>query len=159
MTNPSSFSVILDHPVGRVWETVRDFNSYPLWVNGVSESRIEEDLPGTTVGAVRDFVIAGAHTRQRLVAHSDVDRYFTYQSCGALAMDDGSGRTRTLFSYQGTLALRPVADGDRCFAEWSSTYACPHEDEAFWAHWWAASLPTWLESLRGYHDRSAEPVR
>lgn len=153
MTYQASFSVTLDHPVGNVWDTVRDFNSYPLWVNGVTESHIEDDLPGTTVGAVRDFVIADAHTRQRLAAHSDVDRYFTYQSCAPMELVDDSGRTRTLHGYHGTLALRPINDRDRCYAEWSSTYTCPHEDEEFWAQWWGTSLPTWLESLREHLDR------
>lgn len=153
MIDQATFSVILDHPVRNAWETGRDFNSYPLWVNGVTESRIEEDLPGTTVGAVRDFVIAGAHTRQRLVAHSDVDRFFTYQACDPLELVDDAGRTRTLHTYQGTLALRAVGEGDQCHAEWSSTYACPPEDETFWAQWWASSLPSWRESLGEHFDR------
>jgi hypothetical protein len=35
MNNQASFSVILDHPVGSVWDTVRDFNSYPLSRRGL----------------------------------------------------------------------------------------------------------------------------
>src|SRR3954466_313643 len=120
MQNRSSYSVVLDHPAAQVWATVRDFNSYPVWVNGVTHSSIEGDLPGTAVGAVRDFVIGGGHTRQRLVAHSDVDRFFTYESCDPFELVDDAGRARILDSYQGTLRLRSVDDGDRCFAEWSS---------------------------------------
>jgi len=47
-------------------------------VDGVDESHIEEDLSGTTVGGVRNFAMGGFRTRQRLLAHSDVDRFFTY---------------------------------------------------------------------------------
>ena len=136
-----------------MWDTVRDFNSYPVWVDGVTESHIEEGLPGTTVGAVRDFVIGGAHIRQRLVAHSDVDRAFTFES-GRL---DGAGRrggahSRFLHAYEGTLALRTVDDGDRCFAEWSTLYECPEDDEVFWTESWGAAVPSWLGSLRKHLD-------
>jgi hypothetical protein len=150
MKSQTSFSTVLEKPVGRVWATVRDFNSYPVWVDGVTESRIEDDLPGTTVGAVRDFVIGGAHIRQRLVAHSDVDRAFTFESCDPMELDDETGRARTLHSYRGTVALRAVDDGDRCFAEWSTAYECPQDDEAFWNEWWAAAVPGWLVSLRDH---------
>lgn len=52
--------------------------------------------------------------------------------------------------YQGTLRLRPIVEGDRCFAEWSSEYDCPPGDGAYWAEWWAAMLPSWLSSLRDH---------
>lgn len=153
MKSTTSFSMVLEKPVGRVWATVRDFNSYPVWVDGVTESRIEGDLPGTTVGAVRDFVIGGAHIRQRLVAHSDLDRAFTFESCDSMEVPDDAGRARTLQGYEGTLVLRAVDDGDRCFAEWSTAYECPQEDEAFWATWWDAAVPGWLGSLREHLDQ------
>ena len=146
--NSAYYSVVLDQPAQEVWDTVRDFNSYPVWVNGVEDSHIENDLSGTTVGSVRNFAIRGARTRQRLVAHSDADRFFSYESCAPLKVGDESGATRTLLQYQGTLQLTPVVEGDRCFAEWSSMYRCPAEDDAYWADWWATSLPTWLTSLK-----------
>jgi len=51
----SFYSTVLEYPASQVWDVVRDFNSYPIWVNGVNDSRIEEDLSGTSVGAIRDF--------------------------------------------------------------------------------------------------------
>ena len=152
MNSQTSFSTVLEKPIGRVWDTVRDFNSYPVWVDGVTHSHIEGDLPGTTIGAVRDFVIGGSHIRQRLVAHSDVDRAFTFESCDSMELDDEAGRTRTLHAYEGSLALRTVDDGDRCFAEWSTAYECPEEDEAFWSEWWGTAVPGWLGSLRKHLD-------
>ncbi len=150
MSNSAYFSVVLDQAAQEVWDTVRDFNSYPIWVHGVEDGHIEADLSGTAVGSVRTFTIGGAHTRQRLVAHSDADRYFSYESCTPLEASDESGATRTLLHYQGTLRLRTVVEGERCFAEWSSKYGCPPEDDAYWAAWWATSLPAWLTSLKGH---------
>jgi hypothetical protein len=150
MKSQTSYSMVLEEPVGRVWATVRDFNSYPVWVEDVTESRIEGDLPGTTVGAVRDFVIGGSHVRQRLLAHSDVDRAFTFESCEPMELEDESGRTRTLHAYRGTVALRAVDDGDGCFAEWSTVFECPSDDHEFWNHWWATAVPGWLGSLRDH---------
>ena len=150
MNNSAYYSVVLDQPVQEVWDTVRDFNSYPIWVNGVEDSHIENNLSGTAVGSVRNFAMGGARTRQRLVAHSDAGRFFSYESCAPLTIDDESGVTRTLRQYQGTLRLTPVVEGDRCFAEWSAKYGCPPEDDAYWADWWAKALPTWLTSLRNH---------
>jgi formylglycine-generating enzyme required for sulfatase activity len=38
---------------------VRDFNAYPAYIDGVTESRIEDDKGGDAVGAVRCFVYRG----------------------------------------------------------------------------------------------------
>lgn len=150
MNNSAYYSMVLDQRAQEVWDTVRDFNSYPIWVNGVEDSHIEGDLSGTAVGSVRDFTIGGARTRQRLVAHSDADRFFSYESGAPLEVRDESGVTRTLLQYQGTLRLTSVVEGERCFAEWSCKYACPPEDDAYWCAWWATSLPTWLTSLKDH---------
>lgn len=143
MSHRATYSVVLDLPVDQVWQTVRDFDSYPLWVDGVTESHIEDGLSGTAVGAVRDFAMGGGRTRQRLLAHSDAERYFTYESCTPLVIEEG-----TLHRYEGTLRLRRIADGERTFAEWSAEYDCPPADVEYWADWWSRSLPEWLDSLR-----------
>lgn len=54
MTDGAYFGVLLDSPASRVWEVVRDFNSYPVRVNGVTDSHIKDGLPGTAAGGVRD---------------------------------------------------------------------------------------------------------
>ena len=149
MSHNAYYSVVLDRAAPEVWDTVRDFNSYPIWVNGVHDSHIEDDRSGTTVGGIRDFAMGGARTRQRLLAHSDAARFFTYESCSPLEIDVSDG-VRVLLHYQGTLRVTPIVEGNRCFAEWSSGYECPHEDAEYWAEWWASSLPTWLASLRDH---------
>ena len=46
------YSTVLDHSIDRVWSLVRDFNNYPRYIDGVSESMIEDDRRGDEVGAV-----------------------------------------------------------------------------------------------------------
>jgi hypothetical protein len=146
MTQHASHSIVIETPRNQVWSTVRDFNSYPTWVDGVTDSHIDDDLTGTTVGAVRDFGLAGQRQRQRLVAHSDVDCYFSYEGAGGFDIADG-GVQRSIDWYRGTLRLRDVGGGAACLAEWSAEYSCPASDVAYWDAWWAAALPEWLGSL------------
>jgi ribosome-associated toxin RatA of RatAB toxin-antitoxin module len=44
-------SSVLDHPLERVWSLVRDFNSYPRYIDGVTESVIEDNKRGDEAGA------------------------------------------------------------------------------------------------------------
>ena len=146
MTEHASHSIVVTTPAAEVWRVVRDFNSYPAWVDGVTDSRIEDDLAGTTVGAVRDFGLAGHRQRQRLVALSDVDRYFSYEGVGGFVTADGAVQ-RCIDWYRGTVRLRDVGAGAACLAEWTADYLCPPADADYWAAWWAEALPEWLGSL------------
>jgi hypothetical protein len=53
------YSTVLEHPLGTVWSLIRDFNNYPAYIDGVSESVIEDDKRGDEVGAVRRFCYRG----------------------------------------------------------------------------------------------------
>ena len=65
------YSTVLNHPLETVWALIRDFNNYPAYIDGVSESVIEDDKGGDEVGAVRRFCYLGNWIRQRLAGHSD----------------------------------------------------------------------------------------
>ncbi|MBV9845496.1 MAG: SRPBCC family protein [Kutzneria sp.] len=153
MSHSAYYSAVLDRPAREVWNVVRDFNSYPIWVNGVDDSHIEDDLSGTTVGCVRNFAIRGSRTRQRLWAHSDSRRYLTYEGCGPFRLEV-DGAARTIGHYKGTLRITPIVADDHSFAEWSSRYECSAGDADFWADWWDRSLPEWMSSLRDHLSRT-----
>ena len=53
------YSTVLDHPLETVWSLIRDFNNYPAYIEGVSESVIEDDRGGDEVGAIRRFCYLG----------------------------------------------------------------------------------------------------
>ncbi|WP_334509567.1 SRPBCC family protein [Bradyrhizobium sp. AZCC 1693] len=72
------YSTVLNHPLETVWDLIRDFNNYPAYIEGVSESMIEDDRGGDEVGAVRRFCYLGNWIRQRLAGHSDEAHTLTY---------------------------------------------------------------------------------
>jgi Polyketide cyclase / dehydrase and lipid transport len=66
--NKFYYSTVIDQPADRVWSLIRDFNSYPVWVEGIKESHIEDGKAGDAVGAIRNFSNGNARIRQRLLA-------------------------------------------------------------------------------------------
>src|SRR5690242_20667039 len=96
-------SAVIDAPIGRVWEILRDFNSHTAWHPVVAESQIEGNEPSDRVGCVRNFTLRdGAHVREQLLALSDQERRFTYCILDAdIPLD----------RYVATVQLKPVTDG------------------------------------------------
>jgi hypothetical protein len=54
----ATYRAVLDHPVEIVWSLIRDFNNYPAYIDGVTESLIEDDKRGDEVGPSGVFSIA-----------------------------------------------------------------------------------------------------
>jgi uncharacterized membrane protein len=138
------YSTVLEQTADQVWAIIRDFNSYPAWVESVTESLIEEGRSGDSVGAIRNFVESGTRIRQRLLAHSDLDRFYTYESCEPLG---------AITYYQGTGRVMPIVDGNRAFVEWSVTFDCPAEEQANCTKLLKEAMPEWLKSLRAVLER------
>jgi hypothetical protein len=142
------YSTVFEQTADQVWRAIRDFNSYPEWVASVSESHIEDGKPGDAVGAIRNFVEYGTRIRQRLLAHSDLDRSYTYESCGPLG---------AISYYRGTARVTPIVDGDRAFVEWSVGVECPDAEREHCAALLEQAMPQWLNSLRAMLEgRTAE---
>src|SRR4029453_7987367 len=72
------YSTVLNHPLETVWSLIRDFNNYPAYIDGVSESVIEDEKNGDEVGAVRRFCFLGKWVRRGLVVHSDDPHLLSY---------------------------------------------------------------------------------
>ena len=121
---------------------IRDFNSYPRWVDGIDESFIEEGRAGDAVGGVRNFLYEGNRIRQRLLAHSDRDRSMTFEMCEPHPMP--------VTDFVATLRVTPVVDGDRAFVEWSATFECAPDQREYWTDQFPRvdGFARWLESLR-----------
>jgi hypothetical protein len=134
------YSTIFREPAPEIWKIIRDFNNYPVWVNGAGESRIEDGKSGDAVGAVRHVLYWGRHIRQRLLALSDTECAQTYAFCGEPSLP--------VATFQATLRVTPVIDGDRAFVEWWADFDCElaRRDELVGTlRGWFAE---WLESLR-----------
>jgi NADPH:quinone reductase-like Zn-dependent oxidoreductase/uncharacterized protein YndB with AHSA1/START domain len=110
-------SAIIDAPIERVWEVLRDFNSHDQWHPAVADSHIEGGEASDQVGCVRNFHLRdGAHVREQLIALSDSDYISTYCILDA---------TVPLLRYVATQQLKRVTDGNRTFLHWQSTFDTP----------------------------------
>lgn len=150
------YSTVLDHPVETVWSLIRDFNNYPVYIDGVTESAIEDDRRGDEVGAVRRFRYGGNWIRQRLGAHSDDQHCLTYVGIDPFEVPAGAvSETPTSARYQGTMHLLPVTDGARTFIEWSVTLDPVSGRAEPWRNLLLTLIPEWTDSLRRTLNRNA----
>ena len=112
-------SSVIDAPIGKVWDRIRDFNGLPGWHPRMIESAIEDGKAATEIGCVRNFKVAsGATVREKLLAFSDDDHLTTYSIIGHPA---------PISNHTATLKLERVTDGDRTFAVWTSQFDAPEE--------------------------------
>ncbi len=141
----SYYSTIFERPVDDVWGAIRDFNNYPLWVDGAGESEIEAGKSGDSVGAVRNVLYNGIRRRQKLLVLSDIDRTQTYNF-----VSEAPIHTR---NFQATLRVTPVIDGDRAFVEWWATFDCDLDRSEERVEFFRGAFANWLESLRRHLAR------
>ncbi len=149
MTITAYYSTVLDHPVETVWSLIRDFNNYPVYIDGVTESVIEDDKRGDEVGAVRRFNYGDNWIRQRLGHHSDRERSLTYIGIDRLAFPPGIvAAAPSPSGYEGTMHLLRVAEGERTFIEWTVELDTAPGEEEPWHRLFLSWIPEWTDSLR-----------
>jgi hypothetical protein len=150
----SYYSTVFEQSGDEVWRAIRDFNNYPVWVDGAGESEIEDGKSGDAVGAVRNVLYNGSRRRQKLLALSDVERAQTYAFEGEAPIPAQN--------FQATLRVTPVIDGDRAFVEWWATFDCEPERREERIVFFRDAFAGWLESLRRHLEfsrpRAEEPV-
>lgn len=134
------YSTVFEQSARDIWQIIRDFNSYPVWVAGAGESRIEDGKSGDAVGAVRNVLYQGRQIRQRLLAQSDVERSQSYEFCEA--------PTLPMTGFRATLRITPVTDGDRAFVEWWADFDCEVARRGELTETLRGWFGKWLESLR-----------
>ena len=110
-------SSIIDAPVEKVWARIRDFNGLTSWHPRMVESHIEDGKSADEIGAVRNFTLAsGPKIREKLTEFSDEDFLVSYSIIEHPA---------PISNHTATLKLRRVTDGNRTFAEWTSSFDAP----------------------------------
>ena len=127
-------STVIDAPADEVWARIRDFNGLPVWHGGmVATSEIEKGKAGDQVGSVRSFTLTNdAHLREKLLAHSDLDRSYTY--------DFQKHPFEGVENYVATIRVTPVTDGDRSFVEWWTTFDCAPDKIGYWEGFFATEV-------------------
>jgi Polyketide cyclase / dehydrase and lipid transport len=136
----SYYSTIFEQSADDVWNVIRDFNNYPIWVDGAGESRIEAGRAGDSVGAIRNVLYNGTRRRQKLLALSDADRSQTYAFAGEAPIPARN--------FQATLRVTPVVEGNRAFVEWWATFDCEPDRCEERIAFFREAFAGWLESLR-----------
>lgn len=134
----SFYSIVLDHSADAVWGTIRSFADYD-WSGVVSQTVIEDGKAGDQVGAVRRVHVGDRVIRQRLLAHSDSERRYTYAFL----------EPAPVRNYRATIAVSPVTDSGQAFVEWSATFDCNEDAIDRWTDFFAREgFARWLGSLR-----------
>ena len=126
-------STVIDAPADAVWAKIRDFNGMPDWYPEViATSEIEDGKAGDQVGAIRSFTLGdGTHLREKLLAHSDEKRSYTYNF------------QKTPFdvdNYNATIRVVPITDGGKSFVEWWTTFDCDRDQQEHWTGFFANEI-------------------
>ena len=145
----SYYSTVFEQAADEVWRIIRDFNNYPVWVDGAGESAIEDGKTGDTIGAVRNVLYNGSRRRQKLLALSDIERAQTYAFEGVAPMP--------VWNFQATIRVTPVVDGNRAFIEWFATFDCDPEGQDERIAFFRDAFAGWLASLRRHLDSVKQP--
>jgi len=144
----SYYSTIFEQSADEVWHVIRDFNNYPVWVDGAGESKIEAGKSGDSVAAVRNVLYNGKRIRQKLLALSDVERSQTYEFAGEVPIP--------VRNYQATVRVTPVIDSNAAFVEWWATFDSELDRCDELAAFFSNAFAGWLASLRRYLDGPAQ---
>jgi hypothetical protein len=137
----SYYSTTFAQSADKVWSVIRDFNGQQ-WAEGVGESHIDNSKPNNAVGAIREIRYRDHPSRQRLTAHSDAERCYSYESVDPF---------ETLRSYRQTLRVAPIVDTNTAFVEWSADFETDSvEQEERWNNYLTEAFGKSLEKLRTY---------
>jgi uncharacterized protein YndB with AHSA1/START domain len=96
-----------------VWNAVREFDSIDEWHPVITDCTIDDGASPVQGGAVRDFRAGDRTVRERLLAHSDVDRYYQYTMAG-------QGGTKV--DYLSELRVEPITESGEALATWTAHY-------------------------------------
>lgn len=137
------YSTVLPHSANAVWAVIRSFDQY-AWSGVAAETIIEWAKAGDQVGAVRSIALGdGTMRRQVLLAHSDLDRFYTYGLCDPPYLP--------LRDFIATLRVTPVVETDHAFVEWHATFDCAADERDRWTRYFEVDgFAKWLAALRAF---------
>jgi len=134
------YSIVLDHPAEAVWSVIRPFGHY-AWAGVDAETVIEDGKADAEVGAVRCVAMPGRTIRQKLLAHSDRERSYTYSFLEPAPVPN----------YVATIRVTPVAETSQAFVDWHATFDCPPAELTRWREQFEQKgFAVWLAALRRF---------
>ena len=112
-------SVIINAPIDTVWAVIRRFDGVANWNPGVTLA-VMETGSATEVGSIRKLDIAdGTIFRETLLAHSDIEHFYTYD------IIDSPLPCR---NYLSTHRLIEITDGRKTLGIWQGQFDCEPAD-------------------------------
>ena len=126
-------AVSADH----VWQAIRSFRDYE-WGEGVGPGVIEGGRPDNEIGSVRAFTYYGMPSRQRLTAHSDRERSYSWESCAPY---------EDIEHYELTLQVESIGD-QASKVTWTARYQAPEAERCKWDAFFADEFRKSLSKLR-----------
>lgn len=141
---PCYNSIVVDAPIDKVWDEVRDFHQIEWGRPFITSVKVVGEIPGDQVGAKRVLNGAFEETLQEL----DESRYRLSYS-----IDDGPEpvSSSTVSAYIGAIRLLPITADDTTFVQWTSQF---QSDDPQWvADFCNPIYAALLASLRDYFQR------
>ncbi|MCP4766157.1 MAG: SRPBCC family protein [Gammaproteobacteria bacterium] len=112
-------SVIINAPIERVWQAVRRFDGVADWNPGVTAALMESGS-ATEVGSVRRLdIIDGSVFRETLLAHSDLEHFYSY---------DIIESPLNCQNYLSTHRFVKITEGDKTLGIWEGRFDCDPAD-------------------------------
>ena len=108
-------SMILNAPIDRVWAAVRAFDGVANWNPAVARAALERGIP-TETGALRTLsIVDGTVFRETLLAHSDLEWFYTYDIVESPLPVSG---------YVSTHRFVPITHSNETLGIWESRFDC-----------------------------------
>lgn len=113
-------SIVINAPVERVWDTVKDFHDFSWAVGVIHRCEAVGELSGTEIGAKR--ILNGVFYETLLECNPSVHRI-------RYSIDGGPSpvSAKEVKNYVGILQLHPISSNNATFAEWRSSWEAQSE--------------------------------
>jgi hypothetical protein len=120
-------SIIINDPIERVWNTVRNFHDFSWAPHVISKCVAKGDKGGLEVGAKRILNGLFHETLIELNEESHTIKYSIDNGPSPVSVED-------VKNYVGVLHLLPVTKNNTTFAEWSSSWESDASDAVQFCH-------------------------
>lgn len=113
-------SSIINGPVERVWDRIRDFSAMPDWHPGITKMSMLDGVRPDKVSAVRDFYFGQGRLNEQLTMLCDTRHAFRYRITRS---------EMPWLNYHAGARLYPITSDNTTFAVWTADWvASPNDD-------------------------------
>jgi hypothetical protein len=143
----SYYSTVLKHSADNVWAVIRPFDHY-TWAGVEGETTIEGGKRGDQISAIRRVDLGARVIRQKLLAHSDAERSYSYAFADQIPFP--------VRDYVATIRVTPIIETGDAFVEWWATFdALDAAETDKWTRYFERDgFAVWLGALRKFMERT-----